>query len=391
MNGIKFIRQDGGLGRTLAGTDHISLLLMYGVILAGAGNIDATSMEQALTQGLLPADKLFYYHINEFFRVAPGARLITSVVAGNATTYNEIKNVQAAKQGVIKQVGVWNGTQSFTPASILQLDAICKDLATENMPLNVLLSPKLLIADYATLVDTATLASENVSIVIGQDNSGYGATSTVDVQTGIIGATLGALARSQVHTSLAWVEKQNMVNGFYKNTTTNLFHPTRELDVLGFLGGNKYSDFTPAQIDAIDAKGYIFLRKHVSLAGSYFNHSRTCTATTSDYAFIENVRTMNKACRSVYADLLPKLGSPAYIDGTTGYITEDSVTSLEAIAENGMAQMERDGELSALSVQIARNQPILSTSKLVVKVRIVPVGVLRQLEVNIGFTLKINN
>jgi hypothetical protein len=389
MNGIKFIRQDGGLGRTLAGTDHISLLLMYGVVLTGAGAIDATSMEQALTQGLLPADKLFYYHINEFFRVAPGARLITSVVAGNATTYNEIKNVQAAKQGVIKQVGVWNGTQAFSPASILQLDAICKDLAIENMPLNVLLSPKLLAADYATLVDTATLASENVSIVIGQDNSGYGVTSTTELQTGIIGATLGALARSQVHTSLAWVEKQNMVNGFYKNTTTNIFHPTRELDVLGFLGGNKYTDFTPAQIDAIDAKGYIFLRKHVSLAGSYYNHSRTCTATTSDYAFIENVRTMNKACRAVYQDLLPKLGSPAYIDGTTGYIAAGSIASLEAIAEIGLAQMERDGELSAKEVQIDPSQAILSTSKLQVRVRIVPVGVLRQMEVNIGFTLKL--
>jgi Protein of unknown function (DUF2586) len=391
MNGIKFIRQDGGLGRTLAGTDHISLLLMYGIVLAGEGNIDATSMEQALAQGLLPADKLFYYHINEFFRVAPGARLITSVVSGNATTYNEIKNIQNTKQGVIKRVGIWNGTQAFTTASITQLDNVCKELAEVNMPLCVYLSPKIERVDYATLVDTSTLAAENVSIVIGQDNSGYGVTSTGDAQCGIIGATLGAKARSQVHTSLAWVEKQNMVNGFYKDVVTNFFHPTRELDVLGFLGGNNYADFSPSQIDALDAKGYVFLRKHVSIAGSYFNHSRTATATTSDYAFSENVETMNKACREVYQDLLPKLGSPAYIDGATGYITIDSITSLEAIAETGLAQMQRDGELSAYSVQIDPNQALLSTSKLIVKVRIVPVGVLRQMEVNIGFTLKIKN
>ena len=388
MNGIKFIRQDGGLGRTLTGTDHISLLLMYAVALTGSGSIDATSMDQALSQGLLPDDKMLYYHVNEFFRVAPGARLITSVVDGNATTYNEIKNMQHAKQGVIKRVGIWNGTQAFTAASIAQLDAVCKQLAEDNMPLSVFLSPKLLANDYANLLDTATQNSENVSIVIGQDNSGYGVASTADFQCGIIGATIGAKARSQVHTSLAWVEKQNMVNGFYKGSD-NIFHPTRELDVLGFLGGNVFNDFTPAQIGVIDAKGYIFLRKHVSIAGSYFNHSRTCTALTSDYAYSENVDTMNKACRAVYNDLLPKLGSPAYIDATTGFIAAGSIASLEAIAEIGLAQMQRDGELSAFSVQIDPEQAILSTSKLQVKVRIIPVGVLRQMEVNIGFTLKL--
>jgi hypothetical protein len=181
-----------------------------------------------------------------------------------------------------------------------------------------------------------------------------------------------------------------MVTGFYKNLTTNIYHPTRELDVTGFLGGNAYSSFTAAQIDAIDSKGYIFLRKHINSAGSYFNHSRTATALTSDYAYIENVRTMNKACRVTYDKLLPKLSAPAYIDRATGYITEDSITSLESIGEAGMAQMERDGELSAFSLQINPNQAILTTGKLVVEVRAIPVGVLRELLVKIGYALKLS-
>ena len=391
MNGIKFYRENGGLNRQLAGTDHISLLFVNGVVMAGESELDCTSLEEALSQGLLPADKLLHYHISEFFRIAPGARLITSALDVASVTYSVIKEIQTNKAGVIKQVGLWDGTIKHTGASVTALNNVCKDLADLNMPVNIIISPKVVAADYATLVDVNSLNSEFVAITIAQDNSGFGVTNTANDQTGIIGAILGALASSQVHTSIAWVEKQNMVTGFYKNPTTNVFHPTRELDVLGFLGGTVYSSFTAAQVDALDAKGYIFLRKHVSLAGSYFNHSRSATTAASDYAFIENVRTMNKVQRNVYSDLLPKLSSPGYIDRTTGYITADSVASLEAIAENGLAQMERDGEVSAFAVQINPNQQLLSTSKFKVSARAIPVGVLREMEVGIGFTLKLNN
>jgi hypothetical protein len=392
MNELKFIRANGGLSRTLAGTDHISLLLINGAAATGATDLDCTSLDEALAQGLLPTDVLMWYHVSEFFRLAPGARLIVKNLTVASTTYSEIKAIQANKGGVIKQVGIWDGTIKPTVATIQGLNQQCKDLADMNMPLQCLLSPGLLVADYATLLDCATCNSEYVSQVIGHDPNGYGTLKTANVQTGIIGAALGALASSQVHTSLAWVERQNMVTGFYKDAATNLYHGTRELDRLGFVGGNLYSDFTTAQIDALDAKGYIFLRKHVDIAGSYFNHSRTCAALTSDYLYIENVRTMNKACRAVYKDLAPKLSSPVLIDGNTGYIAEGAIASLEAIAETGLAQMERDGELSAkgYAVVIDPNQSILTTSKLKIKIRAIPVGVLRQMEVNIGFALKLN-
>lgn len=392
MNDLTFIRANGGLGRQLIGTDHISLLFINGMVTTGATNLDCTSLDDAVAQGLLQADAMLWYHVSEFFRLAPGARLITKSLTVATTTYAEVKALQTNKGGIIKQVGIWDGTIKPTIASIQALNQVCKDLADLNMPLFTLLSPKLVVADYATLLDAATCTSEFVSMVIAHDNSGYGALKTANNQCGIIGAALGALASSQVHTSLAWVEKQNMVTGFYRDTTTNTYHPTRELDNLGFLGGNLYSDFTPAQIDAIDAKGYLFLRKHVDIAGSYFNHSRTCAGLTSDYLYIENTRTMNKACRVVYKDLAPKLSSPAYIDRTTGFIDEGSIASLEAVAETGLSQMERDGELSpkGYGVQINPAQNILSTSKLAIKVRAIPVGVLRQMEVNIGFTLKLS-
>ncbi|MFC4262470.1 DUF2586 family protein [Ferruginibacter yonginensis] len=391
MNGISFNREQGQLGRKAAGEDHVSLLSFYNMELAASNpSLDCTSLPQAITQGLSTTDSMFYYHVAEFFRTAPGARLITAVYQNPSTDYSEIKAKVIESAGVVKQVGIWNGSQAVSYAKIEALNAICEELAALNMPVFSIESPMVDEEDYATLLDLSTVDCPFVSVVIAQDNAGFGVNSTENVQTGIIGAALGALARSQVHTSIAWVERQNMVTDFIKNPVTNQFHPSRELDNLGFLGGTNYSEFTPAQIDALDAKGYIFLRKHVSLAGSYFNHSRTATSVTSDYAFIENTRTMNKVQRAVYAQLLPKLSAPAYIDRNTGFLQADSVAGLEAIAEQGLAQMERDGELSGYAVQIDPEQSILSTSKLQTKVRAVPVGVLREYEVSLGFTLKIN-
>jgi hypothetical protein len=110
-------------------------------------------------------------------------------------------------------------------------------------------------------------------------------------------------------------------------------------------------------------------------------------ALTSDYAYLENSETMDKACRGVYSALLPQVSGPAYVDPDTGNLAEPTCKSLEALAEVPLAQMERDGELSGYAVSIDPTQPVLSTSKLEVVIKLVPVGVLREITVTIGFTL----
>ncbi|MDR2684292.1 MAG: DUF2586 domain-containing protein, partial [Prevotellaceae bacterium] len=57
--------------------------------------------------------------------------------------------------------------------------------------------------------------------------------------------------------------------------------------------------------DAIDSNRYIFVRTHTGAADCYYNDSHTLDLPTSDYAFIENNRTMDKAIRGIRANLLP--------------------------------------------------------------------------------------
>jgi hypothetical protein len=52
--------------------------------------------------------------------------------------------------------------------------------------------------------------------------------------------------------------------------------------------------------------------------------------------------------------------------------------------------MERDEELSSFDVVINPEQDVLTSGEVVVSILIIPIGVARQIKVNIGFTVAIS-
>ena len=51
--------------------------------------------------------------------------------------------------------------------------------------------------------------------------------------------------------------------------------------------------------------------------------------------------------------------------------------------------MERDTEISAFDVKIDPTQNILGTANMIISVAIVPVGVAKQITINIGFAVSV--
>jgi hypothetical protein len=260
------------------------------------------------------------------------------------------------------------------------------------MPLTAIMTGILTSATIASLPNLHIMDLPRVGFCIAQDGGGYGAyLQGLEAYSGksitALGALLGTLARRRVSDSIGWVEKYNVVSTAYPKTLTDGVQMASELDVPALCDGTKISDLTPAQLQSINDKGYILLHKHVGYSGTYWNDAFTASHLTSDYAYLENTETMDKACRGVYQALLPQISGPVYVDPETGKIAETVCKSLEAIAETPLAQMERDGELSGYAVSIDPAQDILQTSKLQVVIRVVPVGVLREMIVTIGFTL----
>ena len=138
--------------------------------------------------------------------------------------------------------------------------------------------------------------------------------------------------------------------------------------------------------------------KRQEISGTFWLDSPQTTLATSDFAFIENSRTMFKAVRLSRQRLLPFINSPLYVDATSGKLSEETIFGLENAVLTALEQMAQAGELSVDqatgklpkgSVVIDPDQNVLATSKVNITVKLVPVGVAREIIVNIGFVPKI--
>ena len=244
------------------------------------------------------------------------------------------------------------------------------------MPLSVIYAGDIkLVTTISTLTDLATFSNNKVSIVVGQDGAGQG--NAIWYATGksvtTLGATLGAVSLSAVSENIGWVAKFDMSNGI-------------ELDTIAFANGVKFSDasITTTLLDAIDLKRYVFLRTFPNKSGSFHNDSHTAISQSSDYAYIENNRVIDKAIRGVDEALTPSLNSPLLLNAN-GTLANSTVSFLTGQASVITDEMLRNGEASEISVTIDPNQNVASTSKVIVAIDIVPIGVARNIVVNIGF------
>ena len=390
MQSVKIERTNGNIPRSLAGEDHISGLLFYSSKLpSGFAETDRikaiSSIETAEKLGITSdadADwdiRVLYYQLRSIFNRNPAISLYVGIYKPNGTpTFSEIKTMQNFTGGKIRQIGVWDGATALDPANLITLQAIRTTLEAQDKPLSIGYAPK--IAAVSGLPTNLAGANKNgVSVIIGQDGAGTAADLYKDVKNATakssvtaIGEWLGIVSAAAVHESIAWVEK----------------FPTG-IALPAFGDGTLLRDLDTAVIESLDAARYIFFVEYSGLVGAYFNDSHTMDDATSDYAYIESVRTMDKACRNVRTYVLPKLGRPMKVDASTGKLEAYVVEDLQLTAGKALEDMEKAGELSGYVVEIDPDQNILSTSCVEMVIKQVGVGVMRKLNIKIGYTTSV--
>ena len=390
MQSVKIERTNGNIPRSLAGEDHISGLLFYSSKLpSGFAETDRikaiSSIEMAEKLGITSdadADwdiRVLHYQLRSIFNRNPAISLYVGIYkpASGTPTFSEIKTMQNFTGGKIRQIGVWDGATALDPANLITLQAIRTTLEAQDKPLSIGYAPK--IAAVSGLPTNLAGANKNgVSVIIGQDGAGTAADlykdakNTAKSSVTAIGEWLGVVSAAAVHESIAWVEK----------------FPTG-IALPAFGDGTLLRDLDTAVIESLDAARYIFFVEYSGLAGAYFNDSHTMDDATSDYAYIESVRTMDKACRNVRTYVLPKLGRPMKVDASTGKLEAYVVEDLQLTAGKALEDMEKAGELSGYVVEIDPDQNILSTSCVEMVIKQVGVGVMRKLNIKIGYTTSV--
>lgn len=336
----------------------------------------------AFAGGVASLQAVWYYHISEYFRIQPKGNLFVAFYGvPGAYTFSELVNIQNFAQGKIRQFGVYKDGTALAYADVVALSSVCQTLIDTHKPAMAVLGADISgTADLTTLPDLSIRNSPWAMVDIGQDGAAQGAFlfATHGKSITTLGATLGALAKAKVNESIAWVGKFNLSDG-------------TELDVAAIANGTLVMDQTGTidenLLDELENRSYNFIRKFVGDAGTYRNETRTTISSDNDFAYAENVRTIEKAMRGVYAGTLPGLGAPIVLneDGTLQDIT---IEYFRTLAEKNLQQMARDQEISNFLVEIDPTQLILQTGVFIMSVEIQPVGVARKIKIPIGFTVK---
>lgn len=155
-------------------------------------------------------------------------------------------------------------------------------------------------------------------------------------------------------------------------------------DINGISNGDK-AELFESMWNTLDAAGFTFLRTYAGDVGFYFNNDHTCAPASDDFSSIARVRAIDKAVLLAYQVLVQEVNEEVKInsDGTmeAGYLSY-----IRGNVENTInTAMTANGEISGVSCTIDAKQNILSTNKLEVNIRIVPVAYAKEISVTIGF------
>ncbi|MCD0475725.1 DUF2586 domain-containing protein [Flavobacterium sp. EDS] len=379
LNDVVINKLSGGLGRRnpeqdmvsgllfdepLEFSDELKLKLESDTVKRLASLEDAEAI--GITAKYDEKGQSIYYQIQQFFRMNPSGDLYIMKTA--ATSYEDIAakamDMQEKANGNIRQLAIiYSGPTTFTQTQAAVLAAQSQaDLAyTDYMPFEVILEGKGFTVDATSLAGSD---AENVSVVIAMDVE----KANKYKNSAAVGLVLGAISKAKVSENIAWIEKFNLTGeGFSK---------------AGFIGGKEIK--TLGTLNDLNEKRFIFAKTHTGLPGLYFNDSHTCTAGISDFAYVENNRTINKATRLLRTALLPKLASPVLVD-IDGKLPQSVSKNFEGLCRSALEGMVANQEVSDFDVYVDPKQNILATSELKVKAEITPIGTARKIIVDLGF------
>lgn len=352
------------------------------IAITTTGTATATVTSQ-FTGGVASVLAPYYYYVSEYFRIQPNGILWVGFFPTSDTTLVSISTMQAQANGAIRQF-MYNSAATSTSTMLSELDLLQAQgviMFNNYTPASILYSPNFYaISDLSTLPNIRSKSDNYVSVVIGSDAGGLGAKLSLTTAKSItcIGAALGAVSKAKVDEDIAWVAKFNISNG-------------TEDETVGFLNGNLWNTLygtVKSLIVQLDNFGYIFLKKLNNIAGSYFNDSHCAISVTSDYAYIENNRTIDKVVRNAYLELAPLIASPIYFNAD-GTLSQISISAFEDSAKPSLDAMVSNGEISGYAISVDPTSPVQQTGVVIVSILIQGVGVARNITVNLSYSLTV--
>lgn len=387
LEGVIIDKLQGGLQRLSEGTDNHLAYIVIGVPVGAIATAIANNGQGVVLTSLFDAEQLginesfdannelkLHYQIDEFFRLAPEATLY---LFNSDVEADLIKFINSNKE--IKGYGLNAGYTTELPNLTTEINKhqnIINGFALENRFIDFVLIG----FDHLNVFteNLFELEAPNVSVLIGCND---------DTKKVAVGTALGSLAVRGVSENLGSVDierKPRTKRGTQDYTLTD--------SVLGkwskayLSDGRNIESLDKSELKALINKGYIAVAGYEGYAGYFFDNSYTCIDRGSDFAFIENNRTWNKAARIIRATLLPRVKSKVKKNPTTGFIANTTTSYWKTLLEKALNKMVSDNEITGFDVYIDDKQIVNNTTPVKVKSRIIADGIVHEFEVALGLT-----
>jgi hypothetical protein len=157
------------------------------------------------------------------------------------------------------------------------------------------------------------------------------------------------------------------------------------ITVPGLSNGAKVTTLSDAHKEAMNAKGYIYIKKVGKNAGFFFNDDHCACVITDDYAFVNHGRTIDKSARICEEVFDKEINDEVQVEVATGKLPLSVIKNYQGMVETEIAT-QMAGEISGVSAFCDANQNVLTTDKIITKVSVIKTGTSRYLEVPLGFT-----
>ena len=167
-----------------------------------------------------------------------------------------------------------------------------------------------------------------------------------------------------------------------------LYSKTKIQDSIGevakvWIPENKMIELRPKGIEdyigILDNAKYLTFRKYQGKLGFFVTNARMMCPDGSDYKYAELVRVKNKIYRETRKQALEQIQSNIDLSDLEG-----SLNTMAKFIQVPLEEMARNGEISSGRVEISNGENLLTEEKLNARVRYVPRGYIREIELDIG-------
>ena len=146
---------------------------------------------------------------------------------------------------------------------------------------------------------------------------------------------------------------------------------------------NKMLELLPVGIEdyigILDETKYLTFRKYEGLEGNYVTNARMMCPDGSDYRYAEDVRVKNKIVKETRKKALLELQSDVDMVDVQG-----SLETMAKFIQIPLDIMARSKEISSAKIIVPEGQDILATEKLIIVIRYIPIGHIREIEIDLG-------